>query len=1199
MTETAAGASSAVALAAAGRTSAATTPGAPPHDLPDSPYKGLSHYSEQDAPFFFGRKRETQVVIANFMASRLTLIYGESGVGKSSLLRAGVSRQLREMALDDIRRHRKPQFVVAIFPPEDDEGTRVSWRDDPVGGIALAIERAVSSLGVDVEPPARGLRLAELLAQWTERLDCHLLLILDQFEEYLLYHEGEEGEGTLAGELPAAVAQAALRVSFLISIREDAYAKLDRFKGRITVLFDSYLRVKHLDRKGAEDAIVKPVEKYNELSGGQPKYSIEPKLVDALVKELETGRVVVGDVGAGAAAPRAGSSAAASVETPYLQLVMTRLWKEELRAGSTELQLTTLERLGHAEVIVKTHLDEIMARLPQHAQDVAAQLFHHLITPSGSKIAHSASDLAEYIGVDETEVETEVEPVLELLASGEYRILRVVASQRDDEPSRYEIFHDVLGAAILDWRAGYVAGQREAEQRRAEWARLRARFRNVVAGLLVVAAVSTASLAVFAWIQRSDARREATEARALSLAATSEVQRTNRLDLALLLGLEAYGLSERPEVRSSMIGALTAAGRAGVRSPLVTGTRPIRSIAVSPDGRTLATTHADGTRLWATARRGSSGQLLRGQAGGVNGVAFSSDGRTLATAGDDETVQLWDAARLRSLGRPLLGHIGAVHAVAFSPNGDILASAGADNTVRLWDTAAGRPLGPPLLGHTGTVRDVAFSPDGRALASASTDLTVRLWDVAARRPLGEPLGGHDEPVTSLAFSPNGRTLATAGADGTVRLWDALARKRLGEPLRGHAASVTAVSFSPGGRTLASASEDGTVRLWTRTGERLGDALRAHKGSVTSLAFAPSGLVLFTGGNHGTVRRWDVGSGKLLGQALRGHDDSVTRVAFSPDGRTLASAGVDEIVQLWDLGARKPVGEPLRGHIFPVLGVAFSPDGRTLATSGDDASVRLWNVRTRKPRGDPLVGHAGGVTAVVFSPDGRMLASASEDGTVRLWNTRARTALGEPLRGHTAPVTGIAFSRDGGTLASASEDGTVRLWDVRARKPVGKPLRGHKTPVTGIAFSSDGRILASSGEDGTVRLSDARTREALGEPLRGHTGRVTGLAFSRDGHTLVTGGEDETVRLWDVGARKPLGEPLRGHRGAVLGVSFSPDGRTVASAGSDRTARLWTVFRWSTFEDLRQHVCRLVGRNLTKDEWTALAPGQPHRASCPA
>jgi hypothetical protein len=448
------------AIATGPATGAAVPSTRPQIALPETPYKGLSYYSEQDAPFFFGREHEKQVITANLMASRLTLLYGESGVGKSSLLRAGVARHLRETALDNIARRGIPQFVTVVFPTEDG-ATGDSWRDDPLSAIAGAIERAVESLGLTVDAPPRDLPLDELLAAWTQLLRSDLLIILDQFEEYLLYHDGEEGTHTLAADLPRALARPNLRASFVISIREDALAKLDRFKGRIPTLFDNYLRVHHLDRKGAREAIVRPIEKYNELARAEPKFAVEPELADTLLRELETGRVFVGLVGVGVSEAQARETdAEPRIETPYLQLVMTRLWKEEVRSGSRVLRLSTLERLGHSERIVKTHLDETMRSLPRYARYVAARVFHHLVTPSGTKIAHTAGDLAAYVGL----AQADVEPVLEVLTGGEYRILRrVSAAEGDEAPTRFEIFHDVLAAAILDWRARYLRG-REALQ---------------------------------------------------------------------------------------------------------------------------------------------------------------------------------------------------------------------------------------------------------------------------------------------------------------------------------------------------------------------------------------------------------------------------------------------------------------------------------------------------------------------------------------------------------------------------------------------------------------------------------------------------------------------------------------------------------------------------------------------------------------
>jgi WD40 repeat protein len=108
----------------------------------------------------------------------------------------------------------------------------------------------------------------------------------------------------------------------------------------------------------------------------------------------------------------------------------------------------------------------------------------------------------------------------------------------------------------------------------------------------------------------------------------------------------------------------------------------------------------------------------------------------------------------------------------------------------------------------------------------------------------------------------------------------------------------------------------------------------------------------------------------------------------------------------------------------------------------------------------------------------------------------------------------------------------------------------------------------------------------------------GVVFGPDGRTLASSGEDGSVRLWDVHGRRSLGAPLLGHKGAVGSIAFSADGRTLATGGDDGTVRLWEGILWDGITDLRTRVCRLVVGNLTRSEWSRLAPGLAYRATCP-
>ena len=475
-----------------------------------------------------------------------------------------------------------------------------------------------------------------------------------------------------------------------------------------------------------------------------------------------------------------------------------------------------------------------------------------------------------------------------------------------------------------------------------------------------------------------------------------------------------------------------------------------RAVAFSLDSQHLAVSSGIGIWLYdvATSREVA---LLTGHTDGVRSVAFSPDNRTLASGAMDATIRLWNFVTGEYI-TTFEGHRSWVNSVAFSSDGTILASGSEDNTIRLWDVAKGETIAI-FEGHINLVKSVAFSSDGTMLASGSSDGTIMLWDVATEETIAT-FEGHTEQVKSVAFSPDGTMLASGSEDNTVRLWN-VNTGRNAATLR-HKSWVFSVAFSPDGKTLASTTF-GEVKLWD-VETRIDIATLTHTHWVYSVAFSPNGAMLAAGAGDGKINLWDV---ETQNYATLRHTRRIESVAFSPDGTTLAVG-----VNLLDVSTGRNV-TTLERYVGPVM---FSPDGRTLA-SGTGWKVRLWDVETGENTAI-FEGHTNIVNSVAYSPDGTTLASGALDNTVKLWDIKRKEMIAT-LEGHKDGVRSIAKSPDGTTLASAGgySDKTVKLWDIKTEHNIAT-LEGHTSAVTSVSYSPDGRTLASGSEDHTIRLWDA-------------------------------------------------------------------------------------------------------------------------------
>jgi WD40 repeat protein len=572
----------------------------------------------------------------------------------------------------------------------------------------------------------------------------------------------------------------------------------------------------------------------------------------------------------------------------------------------------------------------------------------------------------------------------------------------------------------------------------------------------------------------------------------------------------------------------------------------LKDLALSADGRVLASASADGTVVLRDLEHGTVTRIDE-LAGWVADVAFSPAHPHLATADTGRGVRIWDLAG-GQVAR-FDDHQASVSRVAFSPDGGALASADNSGAVVLRALASGQQRA--LAGHAAAVRELAFSPDGAHLASADLAGNVRLWRVAGAE--AEPIsigqadqGAAGQPVRDLAFSGDGAWLATAGADGAVRVF-AMPAARL-HAVYEHGAEVLSVAFAPtGAPALATAASDGTIRRW-QLGDGVETRLGVHDEAAGAVAFSPDGTRLASAGDDGVVRVWDRETGAEVRQFV-GPRDTLRQLLFSPDGGRLWSMGRVSGVRAWDLAEVTRLR--MRGPRGNVNALAVAPGGAHAATGHGFGSVMLWDLATG--RGAEVDNHGDGknIATLAFSPDGRYLASGGQSGAVHLHDRQGGARV---LGAHgDSWVRWLDFSRDGRWLASAGDDGAVQLWNLQTEQM--QRLAAGAASVRHLAFSSDGDLLATAAADGAVALWDLAdgTPRVLGK----HAGGALHVAFSPDGAWLASGGRDHQVTLWNV--RTGESRTRSGHGGDIYELYFSPDGRYLASiAWGDGFVLLWNL-----------------------------------------
>jgi WD40 repeat protein len=615
----------------------------------------------------------------------------------------------------------------------------------------------------------------------------------------------------------------------------------------------------------------------------------------------------------------------------------------------------------------------------------------------------------------------------------------------------------------------------------------------------------------------------------------------------------------------------------------------IINVAVSPDGKLLATASYGGVVIWDLKTLTWKRAFLPMAVGyssqtGHGGLAFLPDSKSLVVGvrpnlgggfivGQQvELVQIWDVEtgkmRLSLSGQP--DYSATCCLGAGGKEIVVLGNHGQAGAFRRFDARDGKELGavdapqmgnPPWVGPGGNV----------ALVQVRDEDNGVVLDVATGKHLFAP----PEPPVQVAFGRDGNLFVWVDKSGTVHVHDLEGKKEKFTFVHPEKTRAGPMVVSADGKTLYFTSNHGRLFRWDLTNNKKGPDFgnRHNFWSLTGLVLSPDETVLYSVSQDHLIKRWDTKTGKEL-PLPEGYTTHVSQVVAA-DGKHLILTDHQGQVDFYELatGRRvKQLQKPFQGGINDLV---ESADGKWLAGGRTSQDVRLFDLTTGKVVRDMYLADNGPdrwndqVQRVAFAPDGSVVYCTSPKSGLTAWEVPGgKKSWNVPGIG---PL--LAVDPKGRWLASGTPnfDSREKRWHLLNAKTGEKiaqtvieeaevEINGRRDRVepflADLAWLPDGSRLLSLHYGGTVRVWDPETRAEVGRLLLGRLGQLSGaLACSPDGRWIAVGSE-RTVTIWELAARTKV-FTLAGHDSGVQQVAFTKDGRGLVS-NADLSPILWDL-----------------------------------------
>jgi|GEM_PF-1262335 len=1106
-------------------------------DIRGDPYRYLESFTEADAGWFFGRKREVKRLALMLEKRPVIAVVGASGAGKTSLLRAGLLPQLR--AGND------NWDVLALTPGRRPFDALVDRVESVCAGCAAAVKRGGA---LTTSHPGR---IGQLLRRHARHTDSTCLIIVDQFEELFTQGADDEQRRAFATAILSAADDVHAPVRLIVSMREDFLTRLIEAPDLRDAVAGNMLPLGVPDEASLREAVCAPARRFG--------YNFEPTVIESILADVRT----------------------EPAPLPMVQFAVSQLW-ERRDLDNRRIGQELLDEVGGVAGVLATHAESLFHGLSAQTEvPIARAMLLELVTEHGTKRRVAREKLLQTAPDRDA-----AEGLLGVLVRG-----RLLTSLKEGDVEFVQLAHESL---ITRWTRlrGWLRKDEDARRFRdgVREAAERWHTNDCQPGLLWTGAMHDAAAQ---WRQRWPGRLTDVELAFLD-AADSTSARTRQLKMALVIGaisvalLVALGSTfamfeyrgqsahahraesvarraesqarklanaadmARSQAQKSADDARAARARAvskvvAAYATVTIAKDPLLAMLLAREAVAAGATAEALTALHRTLRASRQRRLVRGDTAGSLRATWLGFGDRFATWGDEGPAKLWSMASSKGVSLERAGD--DVAEIVPCARGQRMAVRHGKGGATLLDLSGAEIAQLPT--PKARLRALVYSPDGRALAGAADDGKVYSWHGSTGALLGTA-GGARARSTLAWRSDSARFVVGDDGGGVEWITAEGASEHRGD---GHHGATSAVAFLPDGRVI-SGGQDALVMLW-RDGKRLA-TWRGHNGWITAIAVDATGEQVASASYDETARLWNVEKGEY--RVLRAHDYIVSSVAFSPiDGRVLTTS-FDGTAATW-----RPDGTletRYSGHERPILGGSWSADGAHLLTFSEDGTARVWRSRDEEVFAAPATECELG--QVVASPVGNRLLTLPdidatrdcEHGKARLWRVGDHRPITLPRMQSAPPAEAAApsagaFSPDGRHVAVGDEAGRAVLWtSAGTRKAV---LHGHRGAIRAIAFGRAGTYLYTASHDGTARKW---SRDGIMQAVFAGHGASIGTLEVCAPNVVVTGSADGNGRIWRGDGSAIAWLP--GHDGAVEQVSCDGAGKRIATLGSDGALRIWRL-----------------------------------------